>query len=426
MSLLIENKYFKGFPNQPFEYSSIPFEYTKCTSSDNICTYGMVLDDCFYDCDYQSSIISDLTNYKDLKHIGEQDESLVFSFIDNDTNTSDRETKVLKCFYYDKHHIESEYMKLLFSGKDTSDVSTDKIEDHEKDILKKLFTKKDNFMCEVLDMFHLFIVDKKKEMVHIHFCFITKLYKPLGELDYTILSDTQKLQIVEDLIHGIYNLHKLGYYHGDLKTQNICVDENLRIKLIDFGTAFSIEDKEHYSRFKNTINYASPKAIYSFIHEYDVDCEKIENVFLKQNIKIMKENVTQIYIEENKPICYTKEKKNILEHGIPNDLFVIGLIIGELFSTNTEFKFFQYSKPWINEYYIENINSIGSVLIDFLNDPQKYIEKYYTRVKMPSFIKPLFEECIYNFNIDEDSASIKNTEKMLNVLANLDRTNINH
>lgn len=439
----LNNKYFKLLPNSPVVFSETPFEYTKCKSADSVSTYGVIVENNNYKLD---ELIESVSEYKNLEHIGEQDESYVFS-IGNSNGDLKGEEKVLKCFYYYKYSTEYKSMKCLQSGKNIPSVVKNPIKDYEIEILKNLFsTSKFANMCEVLDMFYLYIINRSKKMVYYNFCFVTPKYTPLNKLDYSLLSETQKLKIIKDLIHGVYDLHTMGYYHGDLKTQNICVDSNLRTRLIDFGTAYPIENTIHYERYKNTVNYASPKAIYNLMSEYDYkQCKELDDAFLKRNIKIKKEDVVEVYIkkEENKkptPVYQTVEQKTILEHGIPNDLFVIGLIIGEMFATEYsqikcfqskegkqhQNKFFQYYHPWSSSSFDKNMKCVEKRIIDFLKDPKKYAHKYYKRVGLPKFIRPLFEECINNYNCEEESASVKNTERVLSTFSKLNLASINN
>jgi len=51
------------------------------------------------------------------------------------------------------------------------------------------------------------------------------------------LSNEVKLRMVRDIARVFQYMHSLGIVHRDLKSHNILVDENLNIKVCDFGLA---------------------------------------------------------------------------------------------------------------------------------------------------------------------------------------------
>ena len=55
-------------------------------------------------------------------------------------------------------------------------------------------------------------------------------------------------------------MHSLGLVHGDIKDENILIDENGKVKLIDFGSA-SFYTGQKFTRFLGTIPYASPEIL---------------------------------------------------------------------------------------------------------------------------------------------------------------------
>lgn len=48
-----------------------------------------------------------------------------------------------------------------------------------------------------------------------------------------------------------------GYYHGDIKDENILVDQNCNVVLVDFGGAGRVSPVAKY--FMGTVDYASPE-----------------------------------------------------------------------------------------------------------------------------------------------------------------------
>ncbi len=51
------------------------------------------------------------------------------------------------------------------------------------------------------------------------------------------MSPEIKLRILRDVARIFYYMHSLGIVHRDLKSHNILVDENMNIKIADFGLA---------------------------------------------------------------------------------------------------------------------------------------------------------------------------------------------
>ncbi|KAI9088834.1 kinase-like domain-containing protein [Phlyctochytrium arcticum] len=78
------------------------------------------------------------------------------------------------------------------------------------------------------------------------------------------LSESQARFVFRQIISAIKHLHALGIVHRDIKDENILVDEQFRVKLIDFGSAAFIPQQptaKLFDRFLGTIQYASPEIL---------------------------------------------------------------------------------------------------------------------------------------------------------------------
>ncbi|CAH7684915.1 kinase-like domain-containing protein, partial [Phakopsora pachyrhizi] len=76
--------------------------------------------------------------------------------------------------------------------------------------------------------------------------------------------------IFAQLVDIVGNLHYNGFVHRDIKDENIVVDQNFRVKLIDFGSALTFDFSREISpvkKFYGTMNFASPEiAVGGFYH----------------------------------------------------------------------------------------------------------------------------------------------------------------
>ena len=80
------------------------------------------------------------------------------------------------------------------------------------------------------------------------------------------LSESDAIIIFRQIVSAIAYLHEKGIIHRDIKDENVVIDENLVVKLIDFGSA-SIESKEnkYLECFQGTLLYCPPEVcIFSF------------------------------------------------------------------------------------------------------------------------------------------------------------------
>ncbi|KAF2073596.1 hypothetical protein CYY_005085 [Polysphondylium violaceum] len=73
----------------------------------------------------------------------------------------------------------------------------------------------------------------------------------------------QKLSIAIDIAEAMNFLHSLNVIHRDLKSGNILITQNLRAKLIDFGTSRDIDASKEMTRNLGTICWMAPEVIKS-------------------------------------------------------------------------------------------------------------------------------------------------------------------
>ena len=79
------------------------------------------------------------------------------------------------------------------------------------------------------------------------------MVRPDAGMD-TTLALKYALQVAQAVAH----MHDLGYAHRDIKSENVCVDEQGNAKLIDFGFAMHVDDRITH-RVAGTTPYVAPE-----------------------------------------------------------------------------------------------------------------------------------------------------------------------
>ena len=86
------------------------------------------------------------------------------------------------------------------------------------------------------------------------------------------LTELEVQCILIKLIDGLRYLHTNGIIHRDLKLNNIFLDENMEVKMGDFGLAVKLDYKnEKIKSFCGTLNYMAPEIFERKGYSYEID-----------------------------------------------------------------------------------------------------------------------------------------------------------
>ena len=104
-------------------------------------------------------------------------------------------------------------------------------------------------------------------------------YAPGGELfDYIVkkkrVSDKEACRFFHQILAGIEYMHKNKICHRDLKPENLLLDENMNIKIVDFGLSNTYKkDTDTLKTACGSPCYAAPEvSSFLFYHFFQDDC----------------------------------------------------------------------------------------------------------------------------------------------------------
>ena len=401
----------------PFSFSEDPHEYKQAQKFDSealISSYGAVgIDEHLTGLDYFHEVIPKVTRYHNLQHIGFSEDSVVFQ-----TNWLDGlsvQTGVLKCVFDFTCSYESVVYEHLSQGKSIEQLGYN--EASEICLLKHAFLHKTDNWCEPLDICYL--LEIRKTYVRRWFCVVLPLYQyTFHTIEMDSLSIRQRKKMILQLSRAVYSLHKIGYYHGDLKPKNICSDSSGDTRLIDFGTSNKVSNTSSSNWLKNTYGYFSPIQCYNHLIQESIPnvVSKLPKELIQELKRSLGKKKISVYIyatpEMARPIEY------IPEHGFSNDLFVIGILMSYLFDTTYQHFFLKRNKK--NQHIDDFLELVIHNIILFVEKPNAYIKDYYKQVSFPLFLREAFEFCIGQWNVRPNKVTLENTsqklEQMMSVL----------
>jgi len=90
------------------------------------------------------------------------------------------------------------------------------------------------------------------------------LFECIEQTKHKRLSEKQARYIMSQVVDAVHYLNNQGISHRDIKDENLVVDRDLRVKLIDFGSATIVDPsfpRPYYKLFFGTTAYASPEIL---------------------------------------------------------------------------------------------------------------------------------------------------------------------
>ena len=84
------------------------------------------------------------------------------------------------------------------------------------------------------------------------------------------LSENESFDFFIQILNAIYFLHLNNYIHRDIKPENILLDDNLNVKLCDFGWCVEVECGQR-STFCGTYEYMAPEIVKDEPYDHSID-----------------------------------------------------------------------------------------------------------------------------------------------------------
>lgn len=143
-----------------------------------------------------------------------------------------------------------------------------------------------------------------------HSFYVMKMYPSdlfdIIETKPNIISEEKIIHFTRQLVNAVACLHSNGIIHGDIKPENIMVEDD-EIFLIDFGCSRRIKEDEYFHSHIGTLSYMSPEMI---LHHYNTKTD-MWNVGLVvfvlyfgfhpfQNYKNVKESILRGFDSESR------------------------------------------------------------------------------------------------------------------------------
>lgn len=86
------------------------------------------------------------------------------------------------------------------------------------------------------------------------------------------LTEPETRYYMKQILHGVHYLHQNRIIHRDLKLGNLFLNDDLVVKIGDFGLAAKIEyDGERKKTLCGTPNYIAPEILNKKGHSFEVD-----------------------------------------------------------------------------------------------------------------------------------------------------------
>lgn len=113
------------------------------------------------------------------------------------------------------------------------------------------------------------------------------------------MAEAQARRFFQQIMTAISYSHALKIVHRDLKPENVLLDENLNVKIVDFGLSNIMTDGDFLKTSCGSPNYAAPEVISGKLYagpEIDVwSCGVILYVMLCGRLPFEDENVHQLF-----------------------------------------------------------------------------------------------------------------------------------
>lgn len=204
--------------------------------------------------------------------------------------------------------------------------------------------------------------------------------------DYKENSIHDKIKLVLDLTKAYYELERNNLIHGDIKNDNIIIDENGSIKLIDFGLG------NKYNVAQGSVKYMSPETLFSSIKD------------IQSEIYSLSLNIFEFIY--NYPYNELDIKNSIALDKIPlgSDIY-LRLILAKGLAKEREFRYKSFYELLINleKYYF---------ILKLYEKDEVFSKEKFLNVFTENFPNDLLDSFFYDY--------YKSKKNMINNLENLE------